>query len=379
MAKNSEIIPDKDLPRVVVITGNDSIGREKVKEKIFETLYSQFKDLSEMKFDSSIESFETYLEHIITPSLFQNARIFHIRHAEEILEPDLQKLVPILTSELTDVYILIEYEKKSGKKGKGKSVAQILDIKKKMKKDPKRYVFFQFEKPPDYKIAQWLTTQVPILFNRRISKSSAEYLVDLVGNELDKLYSELQKIDINLPEKAPIDHTVIKSIIGSSRAMNAFELAQALGQKDVKRMLEIIDSIYTNNISVSSCIAVLFRHFWKVLKIRAYLHEERGVADVYAKARYMEQTKVAHKIGVASGILNKTDSEKKAYPVMVLSGIIDQASHFTSNHLRQIFSWLQDFDVGVKTGRLKPSKQAFEFLCYKIIRVAELQEKEIVL
>ncbi len=379
MQQDVTTIFEKDIPRVIVLTGNDAIGREKAKEKILDKLHSLFSDLSEVKFDSTVEPFEGYLEHIITPSLFQNNRIFHIRHAQEIKGDDLQKLEPLLSSELTDVYILIEFDKKSGKKGKQKSVAQILDIKKKVKKDPKRYIFFNFEKPPDYKIAQWLATQVPKIYHRQIGKTAAEYLIDLVGNELDKVYTELQKIDIYLPDKAPIDKTVIESVTGASRAMNPFELANALGQRNLSRVLEIIDSLYNNNISVSSCIAILFRHFWKVLKIRAYLYEEKGIVNAYKRARYTEQTKIAFEIGVAAGILDKSDSEKKAYPVMILSGIIDQASHFNITYLRSIFTWLEEFDVGVKSGRIKPTKQAFEFLCYKILRVANLKAKEFAL
>lgn len=150
MQKDSTTLFDKDVPRVMVLTGNDAIGREKAREKILDQLYSRFNDLSEVKFDSTVAPFEVYLEQIITPSLFQNTRVFIIRHAQEISNDDLLKLEPMITSDLTDAYVLVEYEKRSGKRGRQKSVAQVLDIKKKVKKDPKKFVFYNFEKPPDY-------------------------------------------------------------------------------------------------------------------------------------------------------------------------------------------------------------------------------------
>ena len=379
MKQDSINIIEGELPQVIVLSGDDYLGREKVKENIFHKLYSQYSDISEERFDPSIEDFELYIERIITPSLFQATRVFHIRHIQNYTEKELQRLEVILSADFPDVYVIIEFEVKKGGKGKKKSVAEKLDTKKKAKSNPQKYIYLQFDKPPDYKLAGWLTAQVPLLFNRRITKEGAECIIDLVGNELEKLYSELQKIDIHLPDNALIDKKAIESITGASRVMSPYELAKALGQKNLIRVLEIIDSLYQHNFYAPPCIAVIFRHFWNVFKIRSYISENKDVLNAYSRTRYTEQTKIAYKIGVETGVLLKSDSEKKAYPVMVLSGIIDQASEFKNEHLKKIFMWLREFDVGVKTGMVKPTKQAFQLLCYRIVRVAQLQKGSAIL
>jgi hypothetical protein len=61
---------------------------------------------------------------------------------------------------------------------------------------------------------------------------------------------------------------------------------------------------------------------------------------------------------------------------MILSGLIEQARSFGYQELKQILLWLREFDVGVKTGRVKPTQQNFELLCYTIVRVAELVAKD---
>lgn len=368
-----------ELPQVTVFSGDDYIGREKAKEKIINKLYSTYTDITEERFDSSREPFEVFIERIITPSLFQSVRIFHIRHAQDYTDRELHRLDVILSTEFPDVYVIIEFEDKKGGKGRKQSVAAKLDIKSKVKNNPKKYLHLQFDKPPDYKLAEWLTMQVPLLFNRKISREGAECIIDLAGNELDKLYSELQKVDIHLPDKASIDKAAIESITGASRAMSPYELAGALGQKKLPRVLEIIESLYQHNFYAPPTAAVIFRHFWNVLKVRAYANENKDKANAYFRAQYTEQTKIAHEIGVKTGLLRESDPVKKAYPVMILSRIIDQASGFKNEHLRQIFIWLRDFDVGIKTGYVKPTKQAFQLLCYRIVRVAELAEKDAVL
>lgn len=379
MKQDIVTILEGKIPQVIVLTGDDTIGREKAKEKIIEKLYAQFDDAIEERFDSLIESFEVFIERTITPSLFQTVRIFHIRHAQDLLSHELQRLEFILSAELPDVYIFIEFEEKNRKKNKSEGVPEKLDIKLKIKDNPAKYAYLRFEKPPDYKLAKWLMTQVQGLFHRKISKTGAEYLIDLVGNELDKLYSELQKIDIHLPDKAPIDKAAIERITGASRSMSPFELAKALGRKDLPRVLEIVDSLYNANFFAPSCISVMFKHFWNILKIRAFADENKDMVNAYFRTQYPEQTKIAHEIGVATGSLAKSDPEKKAYPVMVLSGIIDQAVKYKYEHLKKIFTWLREFDVGVKTGQVKPTKQAFQLLCYRIVRVAQLKEKDALL
>ncbi len=379
MRKNTPPFIEGELPQVIVLTGDDYIGREKAKEKILSRLFSQSNDFTEERFNASVESFEAYLERIIAPSLFQSTRIFHIRHAQTFTDSDIERLASILTVEFSDVYVLIEFLEKKGRKKKGKGIAEKLAIKKKVKDNPTKYLYLKFDKPPDYKMASWLGTQVPILFNRNISKTGAESLIDLSGYELDKLYSELQKIDIHLPEKAPIDKEAVEKITGASRTMSPFELAEALGRRELPRILEIIESLYQSNFYAPPCISAVFNHFWKIFKVRAFALENRERVNEYFGARYTQQTKIAHEIGVATGLLRSSDPEKKAYPVIILSGIIDQARKFTNNQLRQIFDWLRDFDVGVKTGKIKPTKQTFQLLCYKIFRVSELQEKDTVL
>lgn len=361
-----------ELPRVIVITGDDFIGREKAKEKILLRLHEQYQDLSEEHFDQSIESFTLYAERIITPSLFQNVRLFSIRHAQSLSEPDLQTLSSVMSVDCPDVYVIIESEGKKEKKG----ITEKLSLSEKVKMESTRYRLLQFDRPPDYKMAEWLTTQVPLLFGRNISRDAADRLIDLAGTELDKLYAELQKLDIHLTEKAAIDKTAVERVCGAYRNVSPFELAEALGRKDFARTLQIIDSLYQDGFYAPLCISAIFRHFWKILRIRVFAREHKEVIAQYRRSRYTEQTKVAFEIGVATGALKSADSEKRAYPVMILSGIIEQADTFTFEQLKQIFLWLRDFDVGVKTGTVKPTREHFQLLCYSIIRVAEILGKD---
>jgi DNA polymerase III delta subunit len=368
-------LPEYNATQVMFFSGDDYIGREKAKERIFSNLFARYPELIQGHFDSSRESFEEYVERMISPSLFPAVRLFHVLHAQLLTPDQAQALASALAVDFQDVFISIQWEPQDIKQKKKESFADIVKIRDRIKTQPEKFAHFEFKKPPEYKMAAWLTEQVPVLFRRTISKASAEALLDLTGHELDRVYAELQKIDINLPEGAAIGKEAIEKIIGATREMSVFELADACSRKDMPRALTIIESLFQTGFAAPLFVSALFHHFWRIFKVRAYALENRDRVNEFFKARYTDQTRIAHEIGVASGLLRKDDPEKKAYPVMILSGVIDHARRFTGEQLRHIFSWLERFDVGVKTGTVKPTKQSVELLCYRIIRVAELEEK----
>jgi len=376
MSKKNETPVKEKTPQVIVISGNDFIGREKARENSIRSLYSRFPDATEERYDASREPFEAFIERMLTPSLFQNTRIFFVKHAQDFSDAELQRLAVVVSAELADVYVCIEFEEGESKKNKSRKVSELLALPAKIKKDPEKFAHLHFDKPPDYKLAEWLTVQVPLLFNRRITRDAAESIIDLAGTELDKVYSELQKIDINLPDKAPVDKEAVGTVIAATRAMNAFELARALSQKDLPRALDIIDSLFQNDFYAPAAVSAIFKQFWSLFKVRAFATENREKANAYFKARYEEKSRIALEIGIRCGLLQASDTVKKAYPVMILSGVIDQAVKYKDEHLCRIFTWLREYDVGIKTGMVKPAREPFQLLCYKIARVEQLQKKE---
>jgi DNA polymerase III delta subunit len=366
-----------ETPRFTVLTGDDTIGREKAREELTRRLREQHGEILVERYDSSREPFEAYTERMLTPSLFQEVRLFSIRHVNELNARDLKRLGGMFTADLPDAYCLVEIDEQVKRKDSLARIAKALDIKALEKKNPGVYSYLTFAKPPEYKIPEWLANQAAVLLNRTISVSNAAYLVDCVGPDLDALYSELQKIDIHLPANAPIDKQAITAITGATRAMSVYELARALGAKDGSRALEIIDSLFASTFYAPTALAAIFRHFWALLRIRAWAQANPVDIKLYIgkKAPYAKQNEIAHAIGVAAGLLAQGDTVKKAYPVVVLSGVVEQARAYSNAQLERILEWLRDMDVGVKTGRVNANRHAIEMLCYRILRIGELQRE----
>lgn len=364
---------------VYVLTGDDVVGKEHCRQRIIQKVNDSYGQAVSQKYDSSVEGFDEFLQKILTPSLFNETRVFQISHAQNLSDSEIKELAVLLDAPPPDSCIIIDVdEEKSSKTGKSTSagITKKLDLTKRAKNG--KCIHQSFPKPPDYQIAAWLMERVPQLFERKISKQDAEYLVELVGNDIGLLYSELQKIDINLEPGKPIIHSCIEEIVGASRQMSVFELAAALAEKDLARALVIVNSLFETDFYGPMMISAVFKKFWALFRIRHFGASNPDVVKKFLSSQGFKnttQTETGYAIGLAAGLLS-TGQQAKIYPVMILSRVVQQSMNFSEKELAEIFRWLLQFDIGIKTGKIAGTQQDVQLLCYKIVRVSKLFQDE---
>lgn len=363
------------LPHVYIYSGSDVVGKEAARQNALTAVKQQVGQCVKELFDPSTESFTDFLQKIMTPTLFGDIRIFTINHAEKCSPSELESLGRLLGEIPDDVYLIINCDD-TGKRTTAKSSPMgKLGAKKRAAEAPERIVFREFQSLPEYKVGQWLGENVPALCGRSITPDAVELLVDLAGSNTATLFSEVRKIDIHLDEGLPIDRTAVETVVGASRQMTAFELASACASRQPVRVMEIIDSLFTTACSIPMVVSVLSRHFSALLRIRYYGRSQpQDVKLLTGKGgAYQAKNEAAFRVGCAAGLLHKGE-ERKVYPVIIASGIVTQAQQFTGRELIRILSWLLDFDIAVKTGRLTGSRRDVELLCFRLFHVSKMTD-----
>jgi DNA polymerase III delta subunit len=365
-----------------VLMGDDTISREKARNEAFNAFADTHTEIVIDRFDHENQEFSSFYERIITPSLFPTIRFFHLQNAHILNKKDLALLSDVFKYDVADQYILIETERSQTKKSRDKPLPKdflhwLENFSDLIKKQPKKFSISEFVLPPDYKMAQWLETRTPFLIGRAISKKDAEYFIDLVGADAVTLYSELQKIDIVLPPKKNIDQASIDMVSGSSRAMAPYELAQALGKKDFPKVLEIIDSLYRGSVHLPLLVSAIFKHFWGLFRIamfaKAHPNEIKRFLDSMRHFNKSVQEEIGVMIGVSAGLMSE-NQKTSVYPVLVKGSLVQHSATYTEGQYKRIFKLLEKYDIGIKTGRESDAKTGLQLLCYKIYRVAELEE-----
>ncbi|MDQ3535444.1 MAG: DNA polymerase III subunit delta [Bacteroidota bacterium] len=102
-----------------------------------------------------------------------------------------------------------------------------------------------------------------------IDPKAVQMLADNIGNSLERLANEIDKVLINCPAGTLLNPDIIQKFIGISKEYNVFELQKALGTRDVFKanlILKYFESNPKNN-PLIPIIALLFSFYSKLILI----------------------------------------------------------------------------------------------------------------
>lgn len=121
------------------------------------------------------------------------------------------------------------------------------------------------------------------------TNKAVQMLADAIGNDLERLTNEVDKMIINFKDKIQIDESHVQKYVGISKDYNVFELQKALIAKDVVKANKIINYFEANEKKnpIIPIIAVLFSFYSKMLMaFHAKDKSERNLASVLRVSPY---------------------------------------------------------------------------------------------
>lgn len=130
----------------------------------------------------------------------------------------------------------------------------------------KKAVLFESKKLYDNQVPAWIVSYLSSK-QYKIGHKASHLIAEYLGNDLNKISNELDKLMIILPANSEITSESIESNIGISKDYNNFELTNALAKKDIIKSNRIANFFSKNpkeNPLVVS-VGVIFNFFQKVL------------------------------------------------------------------------------------------------------------------
>jgi len=149
----------------------------------------------------------------------------------------------------------------------------------------------------------------------KITDKSVFMLAESIGNNLERLSNEIDKMLINFKEKVEITDQIIQKFIGISKEYNAFELQKAVALKEIVKANKIINYFEQNpkNNPVLPIISILYSFFSKLL----ILHGTRDKSD----------NKLASVMKVNRFFIRDYTTAARNYPVQKVVDIIHNLRH----------------------------------------------------
>ena len=164
--------------------------------------------------------------------MFAEKQVVILKEAQSMR--DLEKLESYISKPLDSTILFIAYK---NKKVDGRTkLAKLLKEKA---------VFFTTKKLYDNELPEW--TQALVRSKGfTITNKALVLLIDHIGNDLNRLNNEVDKLVLNLSDRKNITEDEVENYVGISKEFNVFELQQAIAQKDLYKAIRIINYFEAN-------------------------------------------------------------------------------------------------------------------------------------
>ena len=187
--------------------------------------------------------------------MFAEKQVVILKEAQQMR--DIEKLESYIDNPLASTIFVVSFKEK---KVDGRSkLAKTLKSKGEMLSTKKMY---------DSQLPEWVN-QMVASHKLTITPKALHLLVDHIGNDLNRLQNEVEKLAVNLAGRKNITEDDIEKYIGVSKDFNVFELQDALGKRDLAKTIRIIHYFEANPKAapIQMILPALYNYFSKVFML----------------------------------------------------------------------------------------------------------------
>lgn len=152
----------------------------------------------------------------------------------------------------------------------------------------------------DWNLAAWIQDLAAQTFNFQLSPQSAAVLSEHIGNDLSRIFTEFQKLQVVLPAGSEITPAVIEQYIGISKEYNIFELQDALGSRNLSKVYNIMlnFTLHLKENPNIRTISMLFSYYNKM--IRYHLNPDKSNDSLRTVFGNLPPSIIARNVGIAN-------------------------------------------------------------------------------
>ncbi len=187
--------------------------------------------------------------------MFAERQVVLLKEAQQM--KDIDKLESYVEKPLSSTVLVVSY--------KGKTLDGRSRLSKLLKKNGE---VFLSKRIYDNQLPSW-TNGYAQSKGYQITPRALTLLVDHIGNDLNRIANEIEKLSINLGAEKNITEDDIEKYIGVSKEYNIFELQYALSKKDLPKAIRIVQYFEANPkaVPIQLLLPSLYNYFTKIMVI----------------------------------------------------------------------------------------------------------------
>jgi DNA polymerase III subunit delta len=173
----------------------------------------------------------------------------------------------------------------------------------------------------DNQVPGWIADRIKHL-GKEANAEACRLMQAYVGNSLRSLQNEIDKLFIFIGDRKQVTVEDIAAVVGATKGYTIFELQNAIGRKDSKEAVKILERMLEGGQSPQMVLVMLTRFFTQLWKL----------SDV--RSRRLSEQEISREIGV---------------PYYFVKQYVEFRSNFTGEQIERNFRFLLDADTVLKS------------------------------
>lgn len=169
---------------------------------------------------------------------------------------------------------------------------------------------------------KWVTERATAM-GKKLGLDAAQALVERSGTDLHLVASELDKLAAYTGNKPAIAREDVRAVVGSSTETSIFSLMGALGEKNKRRALNLLDEMLRQGEPALVILNMIARQIRLILGTKVLVQKGHGPSEI------------------ALQLKTKTH---------VAQTVLGQARRFTEQELTEAFESIMEADLAIKSG-----------------------------
>ena len=116
-----------------------------------------------------------------------------------------------------------------------------------------------------------------------IQRDAVQYVWQAIGNDLQALSNELLKTVLSLKDRKTITLEDVRTVVGDFREYSSFDLAEALGRKDLQKALDVLNRLLLEGESAIGLLGSTAWNFRRLMRAKSMEQSGTGYEEIKKK------------------------------------------------------------------------------------------------
>jgi DNA polymerase-3 subunit delta len=179
--------------------------------------------------------------------------------------------------------------------------------------------------------------------DKRMSQDDAAYMLDVIGTDMGKLMSELEKLISYAYDREVITRDDIDAICSKNVEDRIFEMIDAIMKKDMQTCMERYEDLLALKVQPARIIVMLEKQFLWMLQLKSMYDSGYNNRDIIDMIAYKKET------DPETGAVKKARGSIGEFQVRIY---LEQALRMESSELQRAVALCGKADESFKTGRM---------------------------